>query len=215
MISSPISEMQKSKESIISSLHDSLSKQDGIIGSLTGEVEKHKSDAKQYASAAKDKLERMQKIRRTLEDRMKKNTALTTLLEHSIKERNSLESKILSLKDTMKETELNSVEIVADLEEKVEELLNKLGNIESSSMKEKENLTDVVTTLQSEIDEVNTQKILLERNLNEEIFDLKLNHNAEILELQAKIAEMKSSIPTLLKRRSSQEQILCHNAPRT
>jgi hypothetical protein len=115
----------------------------------------------------------------------------------------------------MKETELNSAEIVADLEEKVEELLNKLGNIESSSMKEKENLTDVVTTLQSEIDEVNTQKILLERNLNEEIFDLKLNHNAEILELQAKIAEMKSSIPTLLKRRSSQEQILCHNAPRT
>jgi hypothetical protein len=83
----------------------------------------------------------------------------------------------------MKETELNSAEIVADLEEKVEELLNKLGNIESSSMKEKENLTDVVTTLQSEIDEVNTQKILLERNLNEEIFDLKSNHNAEILEL--------------------------------
>ncbi len=99
MISSPISEMQKSKESIISSLHDSLSKQDGIIGSLTGEVEKHKSDAKQYASAAKDKLERMQKIRRTLEDQLrtheKENTALTTLLEHSIKERNSLESKIL------------------------------------------------------------------------------------------------------------------------
>jgi chromosome segregation ATPase len=202
----------KSKESIISSLHDSLSKQDGIIGSLKGEVEKHKSDAKQYASAAKDKLERMQKIRRTLEDQLrtheKENTALTTLLEHSIKERNSLESKILSLKDTMKETELNSAEIVADLEEKVEQLLNKLGNIESSSMKEKENLTNLVTKLQSEIDEVNTQKILLERNLNEEIFDLKSNHNAEILELQAKIAEMKSSISTLLKRRSSQEQIL-------
>ncbi len=91
----------------------------------------------------------------------------------------------------------------------------KMSQEKKDAQREKENLTNLVTKLQSEIDEVNTQKILLERNLNEEIFDLKSNHNAEILELQAKIAEMKSSIPTLLKRRSSQEQILCHNAPRT
>lgn len=200
------------KESVISSLHDSVSKQDGVIKSLKGDIEKLKLDAKQYASAAKDKLERMQKVRRTLEDQLrtheKENTALTKMLEHSIKERSSLEAKILSLNESVRVTELNSAEIVADIEEKTERLQDQLENLERSSNKEKESLAVMVTELQSKLEELYAQKTSIEAKLREEILLLKTNHKSEMLESEEKHAEMKSTISTLLERRSSQEQNL-------